>query len=305
VRIFVTGATGFVGRWLCDELGRAGHDVLPSPPRSRLPITDFDLIGNALDRARPDAVVHLAAVSFRPDAASDPAVALSVNVGGTLAVVQAALALERWPLLLVASSSEVYGAPGDESGPLHELSPIRAQGVYGLTKVAQESVAIAAAVSHGLRVIVARPFNHTGPGQRSVFAVPAFVARALAVQAGTARTIPVGNVDVRRDIGDVRDVVRAYRLLLEAGQGGGLGSLPSIFNIATGHAVTMRSILEEICRAVGVECTLTVDPQFVRRNDPATIVGDSTRLASAVGWAPHIPLERTVGDMVEAAKAPA
>jgi GDP-4-dehydro-6-deoxy-D-mannose reductase len=283
------------------ELERAGHVATGAPSAAALQINDFAGVRRALTRAQPQAVVHLAAVAFAPDAHANAENAVQVNVGGTLAVIDAVRLLRPTPLLFVVSSSEVYGAP--KSGdPITELGAIRPRNLYGMTKAAQEGVALAAALLHGLPVIVARPFNHTGPGQRPVFAAPAFVARALAVRHGRAAAIPAGNVDVWRDLGDVRDFVRAYRLLLEAAVAGRI-DLPGVFNVATGQAVSIRSVIERICRVLAIDCRIEVDDQHVRPHDPPRIVGDASRLKSTIDWAPRISIDHTLADMVNAANS--
>jgi GDP-4-dehydro-6-deoxy-D-mannose reductase len=212
VRIFVTGAIGFVGGWLQRELIRAGHEIVAAPGPSDLDIADRDQLVRWFSEG-PDAVVHLAGMAFAPDARSDPAEAFRVNVGGTVAVFEALRELGLRPPTLVTGSSEVYGIPRPEDLPLGETAAMAPRQPYAVSKAAQEGVAIAAAVRWGFPVVVTRSFNHSGPGQRPVFALPALARRVVAVRRGASTSLSAGNIDVRRDIGDVRDVVRAYRLL--------------------------------------------------------------------------------------------
>lgn len=301
MRVYAIGVSGFVGRWLAQELRATGHEMLPAAGSHQIDITDARALLDDMRAARPDAVVHLAAVSYAPDAGADPAAAMQVNVAGTDALFRAIAALDPPPAVLAVSSSEVYGSPTPESLPLTESAPIQPRTIYGLTKVGQEASAVWAALRHELRLVVVRPFNHTGPGQRPVFAVPAFVQRVLALRAGEATSIRAGNIDVRRDIGDVRDVVRAYRLILERTRDGWPAS-PIILNVGTGRSVPIGEIIETLCRLAGVEPTIDVDPELVRPGEPHEIVGDSTALAEAVGWSPRIPLATTLADMLEDAQ---
>ncbi len=296
MRILVTGATGFVGRWLIRELEAAGHEAVAAPGSAVLDITDADAVA-ALVATRPNAVAHLAGVSYGPDATRDPERALAVNLGGTVCLLRAIVAAGRPIPLLVAGSSEVYGRPRPEDLPLTEAAPTLTDQPYGRSKLAQERVALEAAEREGLPVVVTRSFNHTGPGQRPEFVAPALARRVLAARAAGTREIPVGNLDVRRDLGDVRDVARAYRLLLEGLADGGLGST-RIVNVATGRAVAIRDVLSMLCRLAGVEAQPVVDPALVRPDDPPEIVGDASRLRALTGWVPSIDLEQTLADLL-------
>lgn len=235
MRIFVTGAIGFVGGWLQRELLAAGHEVVAAPGPDELDIADRDaLIG--WFSGGPEAVMHLAGMAFAPDARSDPAEAFRVNVGGTVAIFEALRALGLRPPTLVTGSSEVYGSPSSEDLPLAESAPLLPRQPYAVSKAAQEGVAIEAAVRWGFPVVVTRAFNHSGPGQRPVFVLPALARRVAAVKRGDSTSLIAGNIDVRRDIGDVRDVVRAYRLLLEGLADDRLGRELVVVNVATGRA---------------------------------------------------------------------
>lgn len=298
MRVLVTGATGFVGGWLTRELEANGHDVVPTPASSEFDIADAPTVRALVRGAAPDAIAHLAAVSYAGDAKRDPGGAFRVNVGGTSVLLDAVRRLARPPVILVAGSSEAYGAPDPADLPLSEDAPLLPSTPYGLSKLAQEAVAMELAAEHGLRLVVTRSFNHIGPGQRADFVVPALAARILAVLRGEATTIRIGNVDVRRDFTDVRDVVRAYRLLLEASAAGTLPSRQVVVNVASGHPVSIRSIAETLRRLAGCDAELAVDPALVRQGDPPEIVGSATFLAQLTRWTPTIALERTLADVL-------
>ncbi|HSW42538.1 MAG TPA: GDP-mannose 4,6-dehydratase [Patescibacteria group bacterium] len=298
MRVLVTGATGFVGRWLARELEANGHDVVRTPASSEFDIADAPSVRAMVQVAGPDAVAHLAAISFAGDARRDPAEAFRVNVGGTAAVLDAVRRLPRRPVALIAGSSEVYGPPDPGDLPLRENAPLLPSTPYGLSKLAQEAVAIELAAMHGLGLVVTRAFNHIGPGQRADFVVPAIAARIVDVLRGNAASIRIGNADVRRDFTDVRDVVRAYRLLLEATVADTLPARQMVVNVASGRPVSIRWIAETLKRLAGCEAEVTVDPALVRQGDPPEIVGSATLLTRLTGWASAIALERTLADIL-------
>lgn len=302
MRVVVSGATGFVGHWLIRELNAAGHESIATPPSSVLDITDEAAVARFLAEARPDAVAHLAGMAYGPDAARDPASAVRVNVGGTEVLLAVVASMGRPIPVLVAGSSEVYGRPRPEDLPLTEAAPTRTDQPYGRSKLAQERAALALADRHDLPIIVTRSFNHTGPGQRAEFVAPAFARRVLAARAAGAREIRTGNIDVRRDLGDVRDVARAYRLLLEGLADGALGKT-RVVNVATGRSVSIRAVLSILCRLADVQAEPVVDPALVRPDDPAEIIGDAARLRELTGWAPEIDLERTLADLLASIEA--
>ena len=260
MRVLITGATGFAGRWLARELQSHGHDVVAAPDMDVLDIGDAAAVRRLLDETDPDAVAHLAGMAFAGDARSDPAEAFRVNVGGTAAVLDAARRMPRSPVVLVTGSGEVYGRPRPEDLPLREDAPLLPVAPYGLSKLAQEAVAMEVAAAHDLSVVVTRAFNHIGPGQRPEFVVPALARRVLAVRASETAAVRIGNADVLRDFTDVRDVVRAYRLLLEAATAGTLPRRRVVVNVASGRPVSIRWIAGELMRLAGCDAPLDVDP---------------------------------------------
>jgi GDP-4-dehydro-6-deoxy-D-mannose reductase len=267
------------------------------PPSSVLDITDRSAVTSFVHGVRPEAIAHLAAISFGPEARRDPERATVVNVGGTSAILSAAAAeLDRTPVL-VASSAEVYGAPAPEDLPLRETAPLRATHPYGLSKIETEKAALAPSV--GVPVAVVRSFNHTGPGQRLEFVVPALAARIARAANQRERSVTAGNVDVRRDLSDVRDVVRAYRLVLEALAKGDLPHGRRVYNVASGRAVAIRDVVNALAAIVGIDVEIEIDPDLVRKDDPPEIRGDAARIASDLGWRPTIPLDVTLRDVMD------
>ncbi len=300
MRVFVTGANGFVGQWLEKELQHHGHEVVCAPGPDVLDIADRSGLVRWLDdpAGPPDALIHLAGMAFAPDAGHDPTEAFRVNVGGTVALFEALREIGIRPPVLVSGSADVYGTPRPEDLPLREDAPSAPNSPYSLSKVAQEGVAAEASARYGFSLVVTRSFNHTGPGQRPVFVVPAMAQRVVAVKRGQAMTIPAGNIDVRRDLTDVRDVVVAYRLLIEAATAGKLPDRFTVVNVASGEAVTVREVIERLCTLAGVAPVIEKEQSLVRAGDPTEISGDASLIGQLVGWQPRISLEQTLVDVL-------
>jgi GDP-4-dehydro-6-deoxy-D-mannose reductase len=297
MRVLVTGTSGFVGTWLMRELLSAGHEAIDT---AGVDVTDSVGVREVIAATQPDAVVHLAAIAFAPDAAADPDHAYAVTIGGTINVLEAVRALRRPAAVLTSGTSEVYGVPRPEDLPLTELSPLQAATPYALSKAAQESVALAYGARYSFPVVATRSFNHTGPGQRQSFVVPAMTQRVVDVANDAAGDVAVGNLDVRRDFCDVRDVVNAYRLLIEAGFDGRLGRGGVVVNVCSGRAISIRWIVEELCRLTGIKPILRTDPGLAREVDAPEIRGDPSLIRRLVGWEATIPMSQTLADVLAA-----
>jgi len=291
VRSLITGGRGFVGRWLAAHLRAQGDEVVAID--QEVEITDADAVLAAMAEAAPDAVYHLAALTHVGQSWDDPLRVLQVNVIGTGAVLAAARRCGTDPTVIVVSSAEVYGAVTDPTLlPLGEDSPTAPLTPYAASKLAAEALAVQAVLGHGQRVVVVRPFNHIGPAQSPQFAVSALAKRIVDAERTGAATIPVGNLSARRDFTDVRDVVRAYRLLVEEGRSG------TVYNVCTGRDVSIREIADGLLGLAGTSLAFETDPSLVRPVEVPELRGDPERLAAATGWAPTIPLETTLADVL-------
>ena len=284
--MLVTGGQGFAGRHLCAELGERA--LAPEAA-----VTEPDAVIGAVREARPDAVVHLAALSDVAQSWRTPARVWQVNAVGTVNLLAAVRVEAPAARVLVVSTGEVYGralvTPTPETEPVAPVSP------YAASKAAAE-IAASQARAAGLDVVVARAFQHEGPGRDERFAVGSWASQLARLELAGGGTLRVGNLDAERDISDVRDVCRAYRQLLDR-------AVPAdVYNVASGRAVPMRRVLELLLEHV--ECPVAVEPDTERMRpvDVPVVAGDATKLRAATGWAPGIPLEQTLADTLAAAR---
>jgi len=291
VRAFVTGASGFVGPWLCRHLEASGDEVVPAGHDRD--VTDADSIAEALIASRPDAVYHLAAQSSVGSSWADATGTFRVNVFGTLHVLDAANACPSRPRVLVVSSAEVYGEVSPLALPVAETAPFRPGTPYAASKAAAELAGLQAFLGRGLEVVRARPFNHTGPGQGPGFVVPALARQVVEASLTGATVLKTGNLTARRDFTDVRDVVAAYRLLIERGSAG------EVYNVCSGRSVLLLDLVERLLSLAGADLSVEVAPERLRPVDVPEMRGDPRRLEDLTGWRPAIDLDRTLRDVLD------
>ncbi len=299
MRAAVTGSSGFVGRYLVPYLRSLGDDVVTLDRSGSRPVdvTDSAQVRALLRSARPDVVYHLAALSHVGQSWDAPETVFQVNAGGALSVLRASAdaGVER---VLVVGSADEYGAVGPEDLPLTEEAEIRPVTPYGASKAAADLLALQAFLGDGLATVRVRAFNHTGPGQADDMLIPALAHRIANAERAGGSKISVGHLDILRDISDVRDVVRAYRLLVEHGVPG------EAYNVCSGHGVSVRELAEGMLAMSDAPLELVVDPELVRPVDVPRLVGSPDKLRATTGWEPEIPLEQTLRDVLEAARAP-
>jgi GDP-4-dehydro-6-deoxy-D-mannose reductase len=242
--------------------------------------------------AAPDAICHLAAQSSVGASWSSPTATYEVNTLGALNVIEAALACTRPPRVLLVSSAEVYGRVRPEELPIREDHPFAPLSPYAASKAAAELIGVEAWLGRGLEVVRARPFNHTGPGQRPDFVVPALARQVAAAAASGTRVLETGNLDARRDISDVRDVVRAYRDLLDRGAPG------QVYNVCRGEAVSIEDVARRLLALAGLDLEIVIDPARMRPADVPELRGAAGRVRAETGWVPSIPLDQTLADVL-------
>ncbi len=301
MRALVTGAGGFVGRFLCARLQSDGAEVFAAggphdvETHVAIDVLDVDSLHAAFDISQPDVVFHLAAQAFVPRAIEAPQETYAVNTMGTANVLAALRAYrdrtKRDVRLLFVSSAEVYGAQPPERMPLAESCAPNPSNPYAASKAAAEALVLGEAHAYGVDAITTRAFNHIGPGQNERFVVPAFAAQLAHIARGAEPVLLVGNLEPRRDFLDVRDVVDAYVALAKTGQSG------EIYNVCSGSAISVREILGELIRIAGVPVEVREDPARMRPVDVPLLYGSNEKLCAATGWSPRVALRRTLQDV--------
>jgi GDP-4-dehydro-6-deoxy-D-mannose reductase len=311
MRVLITGVTGFVGPYLANELAAEPEfelfgmalDAAAAESAGTLPatletftgdITDDGSIRAVLEAARPDVVFHLAGASSGAAAWRRPIACYEVNALGTLRLLEGVRQLGLRTTTVVASSGEVYGSADDEAHPLTEDSPLRPLSPYAASKASQDLVAAQYPRAYGMRVIRLRLFNHTGPRHPEMFVASSFARQIARIERGLQEPVlEVGNLDARRDFVDVRDVARAYRLAAQRELSG------DVFNVCSGHAVSVRHILDLLVGLARREVTVRPDPERMRPADIPLLIGDPRRFREATGWVPAIPIEQTLADLLD------
>jgi GDP-4-dehydro-6-deoxy-D-mannose reductase len=318
LRILITGVAGFAGRHLVRDLAeQGGHDLhgadhapLGGPGHETadqeltralasfqpLDVTNSGAFATWIRERKPEAVVHLAAQASGADSLERPAETYRVNAIGALNLLESTRVAAPKAVLLVVGSADIYGS-GDSGMKIREDAPIRPRNPYALSKAAQDALAEIYAATYGLPAVRTRTFSHTGPGQGPRFALASFADQLARIDAGeTGPELRVGNLSAVREYGDVRDVVRAYRLLL----GRGVAGEP--YNVATGRGYVLRDLLDRLLSISGVRAQVTTDPARVRARDVDHLVGDPSKLEAATGWTASYGVDQTLEDLYRDAR---
>ena len=292
MRALVTGAGGFVGVHLVRHLDEQGDDVLQLERTvDGIDIADAEPVTDAVVAAKPEVVYHLAGAADVGGSWATPRETFLANALGTLNVLAASreAGAER---VLAVTSADVYGRVTEDELPLAEDQPLRPVSPYAASKVAADALAQQAWLGHRLPVMRVRAFNHLGPGQSDRFLAPSLAARIARNERDGGDEVPIGNMTPLRDVTDVRDVVRAYRLLMEVGEPG------AVYNVCRGTAVSVEQIAETLLGMATRPMRLVSDPALQRPVDIPVLVGDNGRLRRTTGWEPTIALEQTLADVL-------
>jgi GDP-4-dehydro-6-deoxy-D-mannose reductase len=307
VRVLVTGAGGFVGKYLTAHLRDQRPDAelhgtlfrsvneAMDPNASwighSLDLRNPEVVNELIGSIRPDRIYHLAGQAFVPRSFEDPWETLEINIRSQLNLITACIAHNIRPRMLITASAEVYSTaemPITESTPLEPSSP------YSVSKAAQDLLGLQYYLSHDFPIFRVRAFNHLGPGQSERFVAPAFALQIAQVEQGLQEpVISVGDLSAKRDFTDVRDIVRAYYLLMEHGQPG------EAYNVASGKARSIQSLLDTFLSFTKVPIQVKTDMNRLRPNRVPILEGDITRIQQATGWQPTITFEQTLLDILE------
>jgi GDP-4-dehydro-6-deoxy-D-mannose reductase len=293
--ILVTGASGFVGSTL---LAMAKRGELDPPQRFEalapgVDLRDSGAIKAALDGIACDAVIHLAAISFVPESVERPSETYEINLHGTINLIQALKARRFTGGFIYVSSGEVYGTVPPEELPITEERIPRPRNPYAASKLAAEAYCYQAAVAGGMRVLIARPFNHIGPGQSDRFVLPAMAKQLREIKQGRrAAVIETGNIDVTRDFSDVRDVLRAYLAILASGRAG------ETYNVCSGVERNVGDVLRQMLEITGIKASMQVTEEKRRPHEQRRHYGSNRKLCDDTGWRPRMAFEQSLRDLL-------
>jgi len=303
MKALIIGVTGFVGKHLVNELISSGWDVfgtrMPtetanmSIPVYGLDILDANAIKGLLKKTNPDCIFHLAAQSSVAISWKQPALTIDVNIKGVVNLLEAVREMEKPSRVLLIGSGDEYGYTRPDELPIDENTALRPGNVYACTKIAQSMLGQVYSRAYGLEVVIIRAFNHIGPGQTDTFVVSSFCKQVAEIEAsGGNGIIKVGNLEAKRDFTDVRDIVRAYRLLADKGVNG------EVYNVGSGESIAIADILDAIIKMSKVDIAIEQDPARMRPSDTPDIQADISKLAACTGWSPEIALKSTIEDVL-------
>jgi GDP-4-dehydro-6-deoxy-D-mannose reductase len=301
MRILVTGAMGFVGRCATARLREQGHEVVGMDLSSSIPAGMQGVLGADLRNAQelealvrqvhPEACLHLGGIAFVPMGWTDPDLVFSVNLTGTIHLLEAFRHHAPQARVLIVTSAEVYGKAGGADIHVKEEDSLHPENLYAVSKASADLTALLYARRYDMPIMTARPINHIGPGQSHSFVVSAFASQLADISLKRGDPVmQVGNLNAQRDFTDVRDVCRAYQLLLEKGRAG------EAYNIATGTPVSIGNMLDMLCEVAGVKPKLEISPVLYRPTDFRPILS-TEKIRQDVGWTPEIPLSTTLRDV--------
>jgi len=299
-KALVTGAEGFVGKHLMIELMRNGYHVfgtsrIRQSGYLKMDVTNYEEVRSVINETKPDYIFHLAGITFVPSSRQDPKLTFEVNAIGTLNLLDAIRSVGIDPVIQIACSSEEYGLADEKELPIKETKELKPLSPYAVSKITADFLGYQYHKSFGFKIIRTRAFNHTGAGQSEVFMASSFAKQIAEIELGLKEPIiKVGDLTSIRDIADVRDVVSAYRLLVEKGTPG------EVYNIATGKGHTPKEILD-ILLSMSKKKRIKIesDPLRMRPSDVKVVIGDAKKTGKACGWSPKYEIRDTLKTLLE------
>ncbi|MBI5748115.1 MAG: GDP-mannose 4,6-dehydratase [Nitrospinae bacterium] len=304
MRILITGITGFVGHHLSELFIKEGCDVSGTAFSSKdlifekarifkCDIRDADNIKNIVSEVKPQQIYHLSAVSYPPDSLKNPKITYDINFYGTMNLLDAVRDSGLNSKILFVGSADEYGVisestPAKEDFPLIPLSP------YAVSKTAADLLSYSYVKRYGMNIVRVRPFNHTGPGQKSIYVCSDFARQIAEIESGVREPVVyTGNLDIQRDFTDVRDMVLAYKLAIEKGASG------EAYNICSERSYSIRWILDTLLKFARLSVEIREDKTKLRSTDITTIRGDCSKFKASTGWKPVIQFEKTLRDLLD------
>jgi len=294
-RLLVTGQQGFVGTTLSRMVGVerrvAGWSVIDMP--GNVDLRDAAATSAMIASAAPDAVLHLAAQSWVPDALRDPAATLQINLFGTLNVLQALKKCAFRGRMIYVGTGDVYGIVPEDALPVAETRLPAPRNPYSVSKLAAEALCYQWTATEGMDIVLARPFNHIGWGQSDRFVLSDFARQIVEIRQGRRKpAVAVGDIDVTRDFTDVRDVVHAYFALFASGASG------EVYNVCSGRDRSIRSLLARLAELAGVAIAIEQDQARLRKAEQRRVCGDPAKITYATGWVADTPLDESLAAML-------
>lgn len=288
MKILLTGYNGFVG----EHVREAYPCEILADKKGQIFLHDIDRLNKCIRRIQPDAVLHLAAQSNVPISFKNPKETYDINFYGTLNLLEALQRINFAGKFLLVSSGEVYGIA--DQLPIVEAMPLKPRNPYAVSKAAAEALCYQWSQTSPMQIIIARSFNHIGVGQNIDFVIPSFVQQIIEIKSGRRKPIvEAGDIDVTRDFTDVRDVVRAYLMLLEHGQSG------EVYNICSGKEQSIREALLKLANLANIGISIHQDEKRLRTAEQRRVCGSYEKLYNAVGWQPQIAFEQSLRDILD------
>lgn len=310
-KIFITGASGFAGKYLVKELlaspdieifgtyhSQSGSESLASiSPKInlvQLDLMDNLAVGKALKDINPDQIYHLAALSSAKQSFEEPQRVITNNIVSELNLLESIKNMNLKTRTMIISSAEVYGIIDHKDIPVDEETPLRPANPYAVSKITQDFLGLQYNISYGLDIVRIRPFNHIGPGQTDRFSTAEFAKKIAEIEIGKREPIlTVGNLEAKRDFTDVKDMIKAYVLLMEKGKSG------DVYNIGSGKSYKMSDVLNMLLSFSKSKIKVETDPKLFRASDNPELVCDNTKIFKLTGWQPKIPLEKSLREILD------